>query len=360
MFGTFRLVLALMVVWHHLVDREMAGWIAVFGFYCLSGYLMTRIVNETYNTGISGFARYLTNRLLRIYPTYLVVLALTMAAIALWPAGAGARYPDMMFTTATILTNISILGFDGKTPMFIGTAWSLPAEIIHYVAIGALLGRSKLATALWFLFGAQIVIFGLAWGLPPSWFYFSPVGSTVAFATGAMIWHFRDKLPRTRADVGFAAIAAVLLLGTLMPRDIGMRIGGLYIGLLMAAACVTYLRDLPGTPLDRRLGEFSYPLFLIHMPVDMIVRGITDDDGLHMILVSLPITFALSWLAVVLIERPVEHLRSSLRATGRRTELALTDHPRMIDKNVGAGLLDQGAPVSDFTQLADKWRIENQ
>jgi peptidoglycan/LPS O-acetylase OafA/YrhL len=323
MFGTFRFVLALMVVWYHLIDREMAGRVAVFGFYCLSGYLMTRVINTTYADGIGGFARYLTNRALRIYPTYLAVTALAMAAIAIWPT----RYPAGMFDPAIVLANITILGIESRvTPLVIPTAWSLAVELIHYIAIGAVLGRSRLMTVLWFIVGVEMVIFGAMRNYPEQWFYFSPVGSTVAFATGAMIWHFRERLPRARAGIGFALIAAVLLLGVGMPREIGTS-GGLYLGLLAAAACVTYLRDLPASArIDRWLGEFAYPLFLIHMPVDLIVRGIADADRVHTIVFTLPITFALAWITIVLIERPVERVRNGLRPKRARSTPQLRAH----------------------------------
>ena len=58
----------------------MAGAYAVFCFYMMSGYLMSKIINEVY-IDKSGPFRYMANRLLRIYPLYLTVLLLTIAVI---------------------------------------------------------------------------------------------------------------------------------------------------------------------------------------------------------------------------------------------------------------------------------------
>jgi peptidoglycan/LPS O-acetylase OafA/YrhL len=48
MFGFFRTLLALAVVVEHLGPAHYVGPYAVFGFYVLSGYLMTLIMHETY------------------------------------------------------------------------------------------------------------------------------------------------------------------------------------------------------------------------------------------------------------------------------------------------------------------------
>ena len=68
MFGTYRTLLALMVVFLHLGGVSVLGGYAVFGFYILSGYLMTYIMQKNYGYSRLGQARYAINRMLRIYP----------------------------------------------------------------------------------------------------------------------------------------------------------------------------------------------------------------------------------------------------------------------------------------------------
>ena len=62
MFGIFRTLLALAVVVDHLGGVHGMGTYAVFGFYVLSGYLMTMVLHRTYGYSISGFSRYALNR----------------------------------------------------------------------------------------------------------------------------------------------------------------------------------------------------------------------------------------------------------------------------------------------------------
>src|SRR5262247_2969718 len=124
MFGTFRLILALMVMDYHVIHPEgFAGPIAVFGFYCLSGYLMTKIINESYADGIHGFGRYLANRALRIYPAYYVALALSAIALTIWPEVAAGltRYytwPD------NLLPQFTIIGLVPFSLRILPPAWS--------------------------------------------------------------------------------------------------------------------------------------------------------------------------------------------------------------------------------------------
>ena len=75
MFGIYRYGLAFCVAISHLWAGMIGGpaAYAVWGFYCLSGYLMTLILNEKYGFSPRGLGRFAVNRVLRIYPAYFVV-----------------------------------------------------------------------------------------------------------------------------------------------------------------------------------------------------------------------------------------------------------------------------------------------
>lgn len=320
MFGTFRLVLALMVVWYHFVDNAAAGRIAVFGFFCLSGYLMTRVVNTTYADGLGGFVRYLGNRALRIYPAYWAVLALIAGIVALWPVAAE-RLPAGAFLPEHRLANIFIvgLGLAPFRPAINATAWSLNIELLHYIAIGALLGRSRLACVLWFALALEVPLLLLSWlwaGVHPSLFYFHPLAASIAFAAGAMIWHFDAWLPRGSLRSGAFLAALLIILSLTMSREASYA-GGLHAGLALAAGVIVCLRHVPAPDLDRRLGDFSYPVFLVHFPALHMIAAVAGSDGPAVKMLALAVTVALSWLIVALVDRPIERIRSALRGVPR-------------------------------------------
>lgn len=70
MFGTCRTALAMMVVMLHYAKLAYIGNYAVFGFFALSGYLMTFIMQKNYGYTTRGLGAYALNRFLRIYPLY--------------------------------------------------------------------------------------------------------------------------------------------------------------------------------------------------------------------------------------------------------------------------------------------------
>ena len=83
--GVLRLLLALAVVISHVPKapfewRMMGGVHAVQAFFIISGFYMAFILHEKYST---SYRLFITNRFLRIYPTYVVVLLLTLAASVL-------------------------------------------------------------------------------------------------------------------------------------------------------------------------------------------------------------------------------------------------------------------------------------
>lgn len=86
MLGMLRFFLAISVVATHLSEGRLFfhywGAFAVFGFYLISGYLITRVLNDTYKFDFYTFA---SNRFLRLFPIYYFVAALTLAVILLVP-----------------------------------------------------------------------------------------------------------------------------------------------------------------------------------------------------------------------------------------------------------------------------------
>jgi hypothetical protein len=57
------------------VTLKGSRWlIAVFAFYTLSGFLLTRLHNERYGFSMRGPAGFLLNRVLRLWPAYLAIL----------------------------------------------------------------------------------------------------------------------------------------------------------------------------------------------------------------------------------------------------------------------------------------------
>lgn len=312
MFGTFRLILALMVVHSHFTGGALGGPVAVFGFFCLSGYLMTKIVNESYSDGAIGFLRFLGNRALRIYPAYYVAVAFAAGVLLLWPVEARTaagwyRFPQDWLGT------ISIIGLQPRSPILLVPAWSLHVEIINFILIGAIFGRSRLLTSLWFLCSLAIAVVAILRDASFDWLYFTPYGSSVAFATGAMIYQFREKLPVFSPKLAITACCMLVIIGLRMPLEVA-RAGGLHAAIFIAALSIIALKNMSPTRWDSALGDLAYPVFLLHIPSRAAMSGLLGRSDAWVDVLAIVATFALSYLVVALVERPLALMRAKLRS----------------------------------------------
>lgn len=116
MFGIYRFILALCVASTHIGPvQAAAGGYAVFGFYTLSGYLMTTVLHHTYLRQRLGILRFYANRALRIYPAYITVVLATWLLLVLLPDNRPASMAIMQppQSAASALTNLTLIGYIG-------------------------------------------------------------------------------------------------------------------------------------------------------------------------------------------------------------------------------------------------------
>ncbi len=82
--GALRYLLAISVVVAHsgpIFGLDLVGGrAAVEIFFMISGFYMALILKQKYDSGIRGYKLFLTNRILRIYPLYWVIIVLTLLA----------------------------------------------------------------------------------------------------------------------------------------------------------------------------------------------------------------------------------------------------------------------------------------
>ena len=85
--GTWRFFLAFLVAISHLWSDMIHGpaAYAVWGFFLISGYLMTHVVKQKYGWSRSGLKDYAVNRFLRIYPAYFLACLMGYLALKLMP-----------------------------------------------------------------------------------------------------------------------------------------------------------------------------------------------------------------------------------------------------------------------------------
>jgi peptidoglycan/LPS O-acetylase OafA/YrhL len=129
-FGAFRLLLAALVMVQHfgadLAPASLAsalapygcGSVAVLVFFALSGFVITEAADSVYRNRPGPF---LTNRLLRIVPHFLLAVALAMLAHEFFRIAGGVHlwrsqpsFPDNAFAPSNVLLNFLAIAPIGR------------------------------------------------------------------------------------------------------------------------------------------------------------------------------------------------------------------------------------------------------
>jgi peptidoglycan/LPS O-acetylase OafA/YrhL len=316
----FRFSLALMVMATHLsaLTPPQTGRLAVEAFFCISGFLITMVANGRYDGRPLAF---LTNRFLRIYPTYWACLLIGFAVVIRFPASTFI-HPSLVVPTSPEdwLANLGVFGLTQMTvSRVLPAAWSLHTELWFYLLIGLVTAtRPRLTLSMLAATLAISTYCAFWWAAVP--FYGTPIGNADAFFIGSAVWHFRDRLrpgrPLLTAAVGFVAFEALAWAPIIVSQT--------FFEFLGAPATAIFLLGLWNSPVDgvlspvRRLctllGRLSYPLFLLHWPLGALVWSVSGlAPGLALWLTSGIATLALSIAVLVLIEDPIGRLRSRIR-----------------------------------------------
>ena len=329
-----RFFLATSVVLFHLWNAAApgAGPVAVLGFFFMSGFLITQIVQEVYATPDQAWS-FLLNRSLRIYPQYLAALALGLLAISLYPGVAYhvntyLRWPQNL---AEWLPQLAIFGLSDSGVRVLPASWTLGTELYFYLLIGLVTARSKRASIALCLVSVPVGAL-CALKLLPFGFYGSPVGNGFVFALGSLAYFQRSSVHVGRGVFLLACIAYLAhayVVPALEQTDIDA--ANLSASVLPFWVIVLYLVQHPvGRPtwtarVAGVLGKIAYPMFLLHWAVSVVLsawlfHGLASFD-MHSLAEGAQYFGAMfggvlvcSLLFYLLIDRPVERLRRIVRA----------------------------------------------
>jgi peptidoglycan/LPS O-acetylase OafA/YrhL len=286
--GAVRILLAVAVVVSH-VSRFDIGRLAVALFFLLSGYWITSLWER--QGGVRRLPLFFLNRFLRIWPLYIV--AALLAGLL--------RGTDLPLTSYTL---IGVASTPGPKPL--GVEWSLDVEAQFYLLLPLIAAVRPVAllvlpfAAGWWLYGAYGIV-TVAMYLP-------------AFAIGMLLYRRRAAPLRIGPLVSLFAFSALTAVLAALPQTRGMLWGdGPQImnvdlfAMLWMLPLVPYIAASlrrPSPPLDRHLGAFSYPLYLVHEPV--IRHGVDHGWPKPLWLVA---GLALALLFYLLLDIPVEKAR---------------------------------------------------
>lgn len=333
MFGGFRLFLALLVASSHILPAERLnqGVVAVVGFYLLSGYLMALVFSEVFKGKLSNLGRFYMDRGLRIWPMYLVFLGFGWWVVNLtngltWRENWWSWIAQVTILPLNYYNSLDLRVMWETSKPLIPQAWSLASELHFYLLLPILVNRNWLrrgimgASLMWF-----VVVGVFVKQQADVWGYVVPPASMWVFISGIEIYRWLKCGDVVSKKIVFGVWVAMVVM--LMGLDWGLMVWEgrgreMILGCVIWLPVIVLLAQRPrGMGWDRTMGDVAYGIFLNHVSVYYLLMPVEGTPGVptgignfwKVILVSL----GLSWLGVVLIERPIARWRRSLRR-GRR------------------------------------------
>lgn len=315
-------------------------WIGVPVFFVISGYCITAAVDSHRRAAGRPLSVYFTRRLRRIFPPYWAMLLATLFLVAVidlaWPnaplTSTGEFLRPWWYDLRQWIGNLSLTELwrthvlPGQKALMLGHVWTLCYEEQFYIVAGLLL---------WlvpghFLAGASAVTIGTllvtAAASPAAIEGFFFDGSWFQFWYGVLVYFAvtASRLHRSAALLILATVAAWTALDwqALLEPDKNPA-QALLIASVFAMALILLHRHDAAIASARWLrpiqacGVMCYSLYLVHLPVIKILRGLLASNGVFpspflSLLLSAPLCLAIAWAFHRTVERRFLNQRSPI------------------------------------------------
>jgi peptidoglycan/LPS O-acetylase OafA/YrhL len=303
----------------HALLRE--GHVAVSLFMVLSGFIFTY---GAYGKRVR-YAPFVANRLLRIYPLYVVLI---LFFVTLQPG----KY-SLLHTVATVLPLADLFGVPEIVPM----SWAVAVEFQFYLLFPLLLAHlnKHAVKTLFAVIAAALLLRVLGvglWANPRDMSYAHLVGRIDQFVLGmgaAVVVRGGVQTPRTKLIAATLCVIGVIfgfhLLGGYPPSANWKILWPTIEGLIFAGLIVAYVSTPMFWPkaVDwslRKVGELSFSIYLLHTPLiyalakrPQFLLRFTGDDFLNgvisAVLLVLPALLVFSHVTYHVIEKPFLSMR---------------------------------------------------
>ena len=296
-------------------------------FYVLSGFLMTLILNQNYGFDGSGFMRFATNRILRLFPVYYVVIGLTALHITfigpLNQINGAITVPSTVAEQFANLSIVSLTGFDFSQQAgqrLVPTAWSLSIELFCYALLAVYFAKSRARLLFMLIVGVGLAAVQILSTLDqPDYGFQNHYGvmqaGIVPFAIGGLAYFFRKShlfvYSSTRLWIFSLLFFANFLVGYW--SDFHKYVSGLYIIVALNLVLVPMLfSQETKNRWQKLLGGLSYPIFISHWFIGTLVvvyLPIVASKSLMHLFVATIATVMFSLLLYYGLDQPLQRVR---------------------------------------------------
>ncbi|BAE74472.1 Acyltransferase family protein [Sodalis glossinidius str. 'morsitans'] len=355
MLGIIRFFLATCVILFHLSGKfPNFGLYAVNCFYVISGYLITMILNTTYNFKLIPFT---TNRFLRLFPSYW--LACITGIICIYfidnPKDFHLSY-GLHISVKEFLANLLLIPWaflsdkiiispfyafatpeflDFKGYMFraVTSSWSVAVEITCYFLLWCFVARGYKRTLLAILASSIYHWYAISVSDNIITTYSPFLAAMLPFSIGALGYFLshsiekknKDLIKPTRYQIFSLFLFSFLFITNWYigwQRNEAFASFHYYFNNIIAFGAVVALHGtkLSGkiSKLAKFLGDLSYPIFLCHFFIGLVVWQIsgqpTENRGWIIFFIGYGLSVIWGLLSILLIDRPISKIRDLIRA----------------------------------------------
>jgi peptidoglycan/LPS O-acetylase OafA/YrhL len=350
--GLIRILLALSVVIVHTgsIYDLVGGELAVQAFYIISGFYMSLILNEKYINTNNSYSLFISNRFLRLFPLYWIILILTILFslfVGVYSKGENfadlssfVHYSDQLSPLSLIFlifTNIFLifqdivmfLGLDLKSGnlfftsdfmstnpmvfkfMLINQAWTVGLEIMFYL-IAPLLVRKKTKFIMSLIIISvllRLFIYSNGYNYSPWTYRFFPT-ELLFFMLGALSYKIYCKLKDRQLNNYFLRSILFFVVAFILVYDF-IIFEYKYITFL-----IIFFLSIPFIFLltkkwkkDAYIGELSYPIYISHIFVFSCLSGINITHFMGKSITVVIGTIAFSILINEIVARRIDVIR---------------------------------------------------
>ncbi len=317
--GIIRFLLAIAVVVYHSYtifgEKMTGGIVAVQAFYIISGFYMALILNEKYTNKKGSWKLFITNRFLRLYPVYWVVLLLAIATSVvgylvwdqpfyLYGWMAQPENTPWTFFALAIIANLFIFGSDllfftgvdratghfhlakngldykpmSSSTLFVPQIWTLGLELCFYLIAPFLVRRGWwlqlliVVASLWYRYHVYTEHF---WSWDPWNYRFFPF-EIALFMAGSLAYQIYARIKERNFPRGmmYAIWIIVPVLIFYYPHMKFMEETSFrWIFYAIVFACIPFVFiHTKNMKWDRWIGELSFPVYIGHHLIMMIAK----------------------------------------------------------------------------------------
>ena len=337
-----RFGLALLVFAGHAQLRiQNAGpLMAVQLFFVVSGVYMAAVFTTKYGSMEKGVRLFFLNRVLRLWPTYLLLLAFTWLAFVF--AGAKIRNDFHVFTlfltpltagdllylvpAELLLVGQDVISLDDSLQylMPVRQSWSIGTELLFYALVPMVAGRRF---CLWVAPTLIVACFAFKFAALQTWgwraSYFLPPGNLAYFLLGCCLYHlahartmspWRRRVTPAMQVLGPAAFAGLALASPNCHFESGELL--LHFAFLASFSAILVLTfPEKASRFDNYLGNLSYAFYLNHFLVVMLLANFLPWPRSMLAVAVLVVSVACSIATERFLQRPIDRFRR--RVTSR-------------------------------------------